>query len=204
MQPQQSQTLKLVIVAAISLMVGYFAGREHLKYEMRAAMASAAEEMSKSFASIFGGGNGESASSEPTTSKPAADKRPAQSTPPAPQPISVSLTAKDLRESNYSAGIYDDAITFALELGNRTGKDVRAFEGTLTFYDLLDNRILGSKLTITNGIKVGAKTTWKGELDYNQFMDSHQRLANEALENLKIEFRASKVLFGDGSSQQFD
>lgn len=44
-----------LLALSIGLIIGYLAGREHLKYEMRSALLSAAEEVSESFSSAFGG-----------------------------------------------------------------------------------------------------------------------------------------------------
>ena len=76
--------------------------------------------------------------------------------------------------------MYEDAIQFSLELENLSGQDIRAFEGTLAFYDLLDNLILRSKLTITDPIKAAGKLTWDGQIGYNQFRYDHRRLASSA------------------------
>lgn len=198
MDSTKSQSIKLVAVAVIALAIGFFAGREHLKYEMRSAFASAAEEMQKGFASIFSGEDSKSASA---ASKPSS-KRAAPKTH-VPQPLSVTLTGKDFVESDYRAGVYEDAITFSAAFENRAGKDIRAFEGSLTFFDLLDNRILGSKLAITDPVKAGATLNWAGQLDYNQFVDNHERLRGESLENLKTEFIVTKILFADGTKQEF-
>ncbi len=45
-----------LLVLLLGLVIGYFAGREHLKYEMRSALLSAAEGVSESLSSTFGGG----------------------------------------------------------------------------------------------------------------------------------------------------
>ncbi|MGI9271756.1 MAG: hypothetical protein ACR2QT_08280 [Woeseiaceae bacterium] len=43
------------VAVLLSLAIGYFAGREHLKYEMRTALTSAAEEFSAGLTNAFGG-----------------------------------------------------------------------------------------------------------------------------------------------------
>jgi hypothetical protein len=43
-----------ILAAFIGIAIGYFAGREHIKYEMRSAFQSAAEGISESFSSAFG------------------------------------------------------------------------------------------------------------------------------------------------------
>ena len=51
-QPRRSGTLKAVFVALLCLVLGYFAGREHLKYEIKSAVTSAVEGVKQSFADL--------------------------------------------------------------------------------------------------------------------------------------------------------
>ncbi len=44
-----------IVAALLGILIGYFAGREHLKYEMRSAFESAAEGISESLSLAFGG-----------------------------------------------------------------------------------------------------------------------------------------------------
>jgi hypothetical protein len=46
-----------VAAALLGVFIGYFAGREHLKYEMRSALNVAAEEIQKGLSSAFGIGD---------------------------------------------------------------------------------------------------------------------------------------------------
>lgn len=46
---------KIATAATVCFVVGFFVGREYLKWEIRRAMASAADEISRSFAEGFGG-----------------------------------------------------------------------------------------------------------------------------------------------------
>lgn len=48
------KNLSIVIALVAGLLIGYFAGREHLKYEMRSAFSSAAEEFSAGLSDAFG------------------------------------------------------------------------------------------------------------------------------------------------------
>lgn len=47
------QPAGIIVAVLIGLAIGYFAGREHIKYEMRSAFQSAAEGISESFSSAF-------------------------------------------------------------------------------------------------------------------------------------------------------
>lgn len=123
---------------------------------------------------------------------------------PAPiqSPFRVSLTRKGFKNSDPMNRDFEDDITFALRIENVGKKDIRAFDGTLTFTDLLDNEIHSSLLAINEPIGAGAALVWNGKLKYNQFMDSHQRLRSAAFENLKIKFVPRKLLLADGGMEQ--
>lgn len=193
-EPMEPRTTKIpawVIPAVVALVVGYFAGREHIKYELRQTFQAAAEGVTKSFGAALGGKETEQKKESPLAK------------PKEPAPLSVTLNRKSFREANYSAGV-QDAITFAVTFNNLTGKDIRAFDGTLTFTDLLENQILSAGLAINDPVSSGSQLEWSGELAYNQFIDRHQRLRNEDFQNLKIRFYTKKILFSDGSVKEFE
>lgn len=192
--PTRTKIPSWVIPAAIGLVIGYFAGREHLKYEVRQTFQAAAEGVKKNLNAAFGGDSAPS-ESERKKAPPPKSKEPA--------PFSVSLVKKSYQAADYSARI-EEAITFAVTFDNLTGKDIRAFDGALTFTDLLDNTIISAKLAINEPVSSGSQLNWSGQLDYNQFMDKHQRLKNEDFQNLKIRFETKKILFADGSTKEFE
>lgn len=167
-----------------SFIVGYFAGREHIKYEMRSAFADAAEGIKRAF-----GGN----------SQPPKDPPKKQARAPQAAPISPKLLRKGFQEGEYGR----NAVTFSVEFANLTGKDVRAFDGTIVFTDLLGNEIHGAKLAVNDRIAAGGTMTWEGKLDYNQFISSHERLRNAEIENMKVVYTVKRVMFEDGEVKEF-
>jgi hypothetical protein len=185
-----------VLAGLAGLIVGYFAGREHLKFEMRGAVQSAAQEFQKGIASAFSGG--------PSTAESKKPEPPAASKPREPPLLELTLTKKGFKAKNIRENDYEDDITFELSIKNLTDKDIRAFDGMLTFTDLLDNKIMASKLAINDPIHTGSTLIWKGRIEYNQFMEPHQRLRNEADNNLKIVFDTRKILFLDGTIKEFN
>jgi hypothetical protein len=113
------------------------------------------------------------------------------------------LVSKGFKARNIQAGDYEDDITLQLAFTNVLDKDIRAFDGVITFTDLLDNEILSSKIAINEPLKVGAVLNWNGAIKYNQFMDTHLRLRNEEQKNLKIRFATRKILFLDGAVKEY-
>lgn len=181
--------LYLASIFVIGLAIGYFAGREHIKYEMRSAFKEAAEGLTKGLGAAFGKGE---SGGKPSPQEP--KKKTAE------YPIKAKLTKKGFHSGEYG----QNAITFSLSFSNATGKNVRAFDGVLTFTDLLENEILSSKLAINDPVTAGAALDWEGKLDYNQFISRHERLRNEELQNIRITFSPRRILFEDGTTKEFN
>ena len=179
-----------VAILVLGLVIGFFSGREYLKYEIRETFTAAA----RSFSTL---GTGADQGSSESTSAGDSDSKPA-----VPSPIVVSLLKKDFREHDYSAGV-DDAVTFELGVKNDSDKDIRAFDGTVKFTDLLDNEIISSNLAINDPIPAHGSITWDGELNYNQFIAEHQRFRGAEVKNMKTVFAPRKVLFSDGTQKTF-
>jgi hypothetical protein len=195
MEPSGRKFIGYFAAILAGLVIGYFAGREHLKYEMRTAFQTTAQEMQKNLASVFGGRN---SSEEPKSTPKVPPPKPKEA-----PPLNVVLVEKGFRDSNRREGVYQEAITFSVSFTNLTDKDIRAFDGVLSFNDLLDNNVLTSSLAINDPVKANSILEWKGQLDYNQFIDSHQRMRGENQANLKVTFTAHKVLFADGTTKEF-
>jgi hypothetical protein len=189
-------SLGYVVAGLAGLVVGYFGGREHLKYEMRSVFQSALQNIQQGFAPPS---PGEAPGSRPTPA--AAPPAPKTKMPP---PLAITLLHKGFKAANIQANDFEDDITFNLSIANLTNQDIRAFDGTLLFTDLLDNAVISINLAINDPIKSNDALKWNGAIKYNQFMDRHQRLKNEDIANLKVNFVAKKILFSDGTSKGYE
>ena len=117
--------------------------------------------------------------------------------------MQIALVSKGFKPRNIHAGDFEDDITIQLAITNVLDKDIRAFDGVLTFTDLLDNEILSLKIATNEQLKTGSVLSWNGALKYNQFTDTHQRLRNEQQNNLKVGFVTRKILFADGTFKEY-
>ena len=187
-----SMNIKIGITAIVCLAIGYFGGREYLKYEIRSTMRDAVTEMQSSIAGVTGSNKPDSA----PVSAPATQQT-------EQEPLTVVLEKKGFKPEDIHNGDFEDDITFTLQFTNTTENNIRAFDGVVVFTDLLGNRILGLRAEINERIAKGQTLTWAGALDYNQFTDSHQRLRSEPKENLKVSFLTHKILFADGTSKEY-
>jgi Sec-independent protein translocase protein TatA len=108
----------------------------------------------------------------------------------------VTLTVAD--KGFYKAD-YEEFITIKVAYENTSGKDIRAFTGKIQFTDLFGKEIFESGVTISNPVKAGARGNWDGSIKYNQFIDHHKALRFADLNDMKIVWKPSSILFADGS-----
>lgn len=99
-----------------------------------------------------------------------------------------SLTERQVAFSDYAEA------KFAYE--NRSAKDVRAFEGTVAFSDVLGNHLEDVPLKVLTSLKSGEKSSLSDDLPFLAYHD----LRGKKLEDIKIEWRPKKILFADGTS----
>jgi len=173
-------------VGLLALLVGFYAGQMYLQMKIVAAVSDA-----------FGGAAKALARESPAPVRPA----PPESKVIAEEsPLSVTLVKKGFRDQEFSGSrVVTDAITFAVDFSNSGSKDIRAFDGALVFTDLLDNEILGARVSISDPVAAGATIRWDGELEFNQFMDRHRRLRDQAAGDLRVAFKPGRFLYADGT-----
>lgn len=94
---------------------------------------------------------------------------------------------------------YQDYLTYSFAFENKTGKDIRAFKGSISIQDLFEVEIKSISLTIDDPIISGE--TFKGTYttDYNQFIDEDVRLKNKDMDDLIVVWTPEKIIFTDGT-----
>ena len=100
---------------------------------------------------------------------------------------------------NVMRGQVQSYITTTLLVKNISGKDIRAFNGTLTFKDLLGKDIMSISYTFDRGVEADAELMHETSIEYNQFLPDHVALLGKEVDQLTIDFEAEKILFEDGS-----
>ena len=135
-----------------------------------------------------------SAPKEPSTEKSSEEISPS---------LTVVLLKKQFVPANPEKNLYQAQIALWMLFRNVTQRDIRAFDGVIEFRDLLDNHVFSSRVEINQPIKSNATLNWDGAINFNQFMDDHQRLRSEGQENLQVVFKPRKVLFADGEVKEY-
>ncbi|MGQ0433893.1 MAG: zinc ribbon domain-containing protein [Microthrixaceae bacterium] len=96
---------------------------------------------------------------------------------------------------------YTDLLQMTFAFENLGDKDIRAFTGTVFFFDLFGREQMNLGLTVDTSV-LSARTrrvedTWSIELyDFN---DEHKWVRSHALDDMRVVFVTSAVLFSDGS-----
>jgi len=204
------------VACVTCLIVGFFVGREQMRYQVASAMTGALAHAFDGLASKPRVDTAPSVVSAPATPPPSelvvapsppaiAEQAPIAPKEPAVSPkqsITAKLVKKGFRDQDFSGGHFiKAAITFAVQFHNETDKNIRAFDGVLSFNDLLGNRVYAAKLTISDPLSAGQSIQWDGELEYNQFVSDHAKLRGYDLNNTAITLQIHKILFADGTSQ---
>ncbi len=112
-------------------------------------------------------------------------------------PILIGLVRK-----TFFDGIQDQ-IQFEFRFTSRLDNPVRAFTGVVVLQDLFERDIMRVTLTVEEPLRPRGTVTYEGGIDYNQFMDSHQRLNSIAPSDLVTKFELEMVIFQDGTRESF-
>ena len=83
---------------------------------------------------------------------------------------------------------------------NLGSKEIVAVTGILDFYNVYGEKVYGIKIDHRDPIPAKSKTSSDFEFNLNQFIDSHNELADMAERHAyKSEFRPEGLVFADGS-----
>lgn len=117
--------------------------------------------------------------------------------------ISESITFA-LTKKGYSEYNYQDYITYTFTFENKSNKDILGVKGSVTFYDIFDEKIKSLSLSYDNGIKSGKTVNYRAQTDYNQFMSDDKKLKDTELNKLKVVWEPEQLIFTDGEKISLD
>ena len=113
--------------------------------------------------------------------------------------LSVSISAKKFIGSNIYSGRILDELSFAIQQSNNSGKDIRAYKGVFIFKDIFDDEITKISFKSDQILSSGETKKENMSMNYNQFVEAHQKLRSTPIENLHIEWRPESIIFADGT-----
>lgn len=115
--------------------------------------------------------------------------------------IDVKLTNETIISKDEDKGIYNDGIRFYLKITNNTNKNIKGFEGDLTFNDMFGHTIKNITLDETNMINANSSIEDNDKmLKVNPFIDEDVKLKNTKFSDITMLFTLSKIIYSDGTS----
>ena len=117
--------------------------------------------------------------------------------------ISESITFA-LTKKGYSEYNYQDYITYTFTFENKSNKDILGIKGSVTFYDIFDEKIKSLSLSYDNGIESGKIVNYRAQTDYNQFISDDKKLKDTELNKLKVVWEPEQLIFSDGEKISLD
>ena len=162
--------------------------------------------------SMAGCGSTGTAADPPPDTAPAATPSPSPEPTPTPTPrpaptpnpilsaVTVELIGKDVLWTDAYAGRYSDEVTFDFNYTNNTEKDIRGFQGDMTFYDMFGDEIITISFEDTETVPAGSAMNQPNlYLEVNEFLPEDVKLRDTKFEDMTMEFKATKIIFSDGS-----
>ena len=116
--------------------------------------------------------------------------------------VCITVTNKRNIPKNTSNGQYSDRVEFTFKIDNLTSKSIQGIQGTLTIYDLFNDKIISINCDFTGDTISPNSSMTVNDLgiDINQFMDNHIELYNEKFEDLIFKYKITNIVYTDSNS----
>lgn len=119
------------------------------------------------------------------------------------QKVTVAVTDKESLEIDYNAGRYSPRVQFVFEVFNKTEKDIKGVQGTLTIKDLFGVDIMSSSLDFT-GKEIPANGSVIFDdmgLDVNEFINEHVKVYTTDYSDLQFAYEVTSIVYSDGTTE---
>ena len=91
-------------------------------------------------------------------------------------------------------------LTYILDIQNNSDQAIKAFKGDVVFTDLYDEVLTILELEYEDGvINSGEEVIYEFSTGYDEYDDDDVKIGNKELENLKVSWEPSAIIFKDGS-----
>lgn len=114
-------------------------------------------------------------------------------------PIRPTLTNKKFQKSDFTKGIYEDAMWFDINWDtSRLKQTTRAVKGLLIIGDIFGEPQFRLNMTINDPLTPGQNYTQQGiGFDYNKFTDSHKWFLVTDLGDMTFDFEVKDIIYSD-------
>lgn len=119
--------------------------------------------------------------------------------------IKIKVYDKKILPTDFDARRFSDFIELDYKVINKSPKAIKGIKGVLYVYDQFDEEIISINWDVSVGTIGSGKTkkiTNYG-LDYNQFLDSHNKIYNLEFEDMIFKYEMQQINFADGYKLKF-
>lgn len=109
--------------------------------------------------------------------------------------VSITFVSIDLVKSEAE----EWGFTLLLNIANKSGKDIKAFKGTITFKDVFGETIRKEEFKYDLILKAGGIKSYYYRMYYNKKSSADQVLAETETEKIIFKFEPSVIVFTDGT-----
>jgi hypothetical protein len=109
------------------------------------------------------------------------------------------LVLDDWNFSTIKGDFGQNYYNITLNLRNKGTKTIKLIEGSVQFYDLLDEKLYGIRITPDALIGAGATKIDVGQYSINQFMNEQKRMASMNKADIKPKLIISRIVFTDNT-----
>lgn len=117
------------------------------------------------------------------------------------QPEQVVKVDLEITKKGFFNGDFQDQIQMDLKFTNKTDKNIKGVQGTITFYDIFDKEIKTLNISYDKGIPAGQSKVYNSGMRFNQFIDADQKLKDTELKDLKYKWEVKTIVYEDGSKE---
>lgn len=94
---------------------------------------------------------------------------------------------------------YSDSFDIAVGFRNKTDKEISGVKGIVILKDMFGEIIKTVRLSNDHPVPAKGKSIYRGSIDYNQFIDSDNKLRSIDHKKMKFEWTPEIYIFDDGS-----
>ena len=112
--------------------------------------------------------------------------------------LPVTIDSKRYQESNWQAGVYENALWFDFSIDtSNLKKSTRAVKGVIIFSDLFGEAKLKIGYTYDDPIAAGTQSVQVNGVgfDYNQYRNPHVWVRNTEIKDMVVHFQVSQIIY---------
>lgn len=131
------------------------------------------------------------------TPSPTPTPTPSPSPSPTPIPNDMAVNIKVTNKTTQKTTLQEFSV-FSIDIENNTERTIRGVRAIFTIGDLFGKKIASYEVDFTGKtIKAGSKTSYKKNVEMNQFLNETVKIYKEKYDDLSFDFKIEKIAYED-------